>query len=70
MADPLSITAGVIASLQVATKVYEDVLRSRDQLEDFRQIQLDVQVTHHKFQLWQQTWSGQTHDADVSGRAL
>ena len=68
--DLVALTASAIGLLGTATKASEKILRLKDGSDDVRQIEFDVEVSHHKFQVWQENWSGQAQHPDVSAEAL
>ena len=70
MSDPVSVASATIALLDQATKAQESHLHSHNALEDVKKVKLNVKVSLHKFQGWQETWSGQKQQPDVTAEAL
>jgi hypothetical protein len=70
MADPISVASATIALLSTATKVEQRLLSYHRNVDEVRRAELDVQVCRQKFQVWQEVWSGQKQQPDVSSEVL
>lgn len=70
MTDPVGAASARIALLSQAAKTYEKIPTSHDTIEDKKRFELDLQSSLQKFQVWQETWSGQARQPDVSSEAL
>ena len=70
MADPISVAASMVALLSAATRVQHKLLSYHKSAGALRQVELDLQVSRQKFQVWQETWSGQKQQPDVSSEML
>ena len=70
MSDPISVTSTIITLVSQATKAQEKFLTSQSAIESVQKIVLDINVNLHKFQAWQETWSGQAQQPNVTSEAL
>lgn len=70
MADAVAVTAAAIALVTLTTNTTKAILRLSNRHDDVQQIQLDFEVSIHKFQVWQNNWSGQARQSDVTAKAL
>lgn len=65
MSDLSSVVSAAIALLSEVTKAQEGVLSYHNGIDEVKRVELDVELSRQKFQLWQQTWSGQGRNPDV-----
>lgn len=70
MTDPVSVASATIALLSQAIQSQEEPLTSHNAVEDRKRVQLDLKSSLQTFQVWQETWSGQAEQPDVSSEAL
>ena len=69
--DSVPITLNIVASLTEITRAAEDVLRPVAGQDDLEKTVLGpTRISLHKYQVWQQNWSGEALNPNVTAQAL
>lgn len=77
MSDPVSVASATIALLSEKIKAQENILSYDNGTDELNRVELDVELSRQKFQLWQETWSSEagnphakTSQSEVTSKAL
>lgn len=65
MSDPVSVASANIALLSEKTKAQETILSYHNGGDELNRVELDVELSRQKFQLWQETWSNEAENPHV-----
>ena len=69
--DSVPITLDIVASLSEITRTADDILRPVAGQDDLEKTVLGpARISLHKYQVWQQNWSGETLNPNVTAQAL
>lgn len=70
MAEAIAVASAIIAMVSAAMKVHQKLLSYHKGVSQVQRAVLQLQVCHQKFQAWQEVWSGQKQQPDVSSEVV